>query len=71
MSDDPHDLDLAELRDKISDMRKWLYRAFHEGCTEDDYCEGCTSCDAGVAIKHLGLIEKQLSYFTPKPKETP
>ena len=61
---DPEDMELAELSEKVAAMAKWLDDAFGADCAEDDYCEGCASCEAGMAIKHLRNIEKLLAPFT-------
>lgn len=61
---DPDDLELLELRIKVVEMIGWLDKAFSADCSEDDYCEGCASCDAGVAIRALQRIETSLKPFT-------
>lgn len=63
---EPDDLELLELRIKVVEMADWLDKAFSANCAEDDYCEGCASCDAGVAIRALQRIEATLKPFVPK-----
>lgn len=60
------DLELLELRIKVVEMADWLEKAFSANCAENDYCEGCASCDAGVAIRALQRIETSLKPFAPK-----
>lgn len=57
------DLELKELVQKVHEMATWLDVAFSANCAEDDYTPGCASCEAGMAIKHLRLIEKELAPF--------
>ena len=56
----PDDMELAELAQKVREMAEWLDEAFSASCAEADYTPGCASCEAGMAIKHLRLIEKEL-----------
>ncbi len=56
----PEDLELKELAQKVHQMAAWLDEAFSASCVEEEYTPGCASCDAGMAIKHLRLIEKEL-----------
>lgn len=60
----PEDLEISDMRKKVSEMAEWLDKAFSADCSEDDYCEGCASCDAGVAIRALRRIETSLKPFT-------
>lgn len=61
----PEDMELRELALKVSEMAEWLDRAFDANCAEPDYTDGCASCDAGMAIKHLRKIEASLKQFIP------
>lgn len=55
---DDDDLELDELHAKIKEMTDFLIKQFDANCAEDDYTEGCLSCDAGMAVKHLRRMMK-------------
>jgi hypothetical protein len=70
MGKQPEDLELADLSAKVNAMAEWLDKAFSADCSEADYTDGCASCDAGMAIKHLRKIEKALAPFvSPQQKD--
>lgn len=71
MAKEPEDLELGELAAKVDEMAKWLHDAFHADSAEDDFVEGCCSCEAGLAIKHLRNIKTELARFLPSPSSPP
>lgn len=54
------DAELNELAERVSNFAEWLRLQFDANCDEDDYTEGCLSCDSGMAIKHLNRIGQTL-----------
>lgn len=53
--------EIASMAARIKEFSDWLDNEFGAGCAEDEYTEGCMSCDAGMALKHLGRLRKVLS----------
>lgn len=59
------DEELAQISEKIREFAVWLEEQLGAQCAEDDYTEGCPSCDTGMAIKHLSRIRKVLEPVNP------
>ncbi len=64
---DPQDLELDEIALKVKEMIKWLDEVFVADCAEEDYTDGCASCNAGMAIKHMRKILAVVDF--PKPND--
>ena len=58
------DAELSAMSDRIKEFSGWLEEQFDANCAEDDYTDGCLSCEAGMARKYLGHILKLLA---PQP----
>lgn len=63
----PDEMDLEEIDEQVREIALWLDKAFSADCVEEEYAEGCASCDAGAAIRALAKITKALRPFTEKP----